>query len=428
MQKQHKLSLFAALLVNINIMLGTGVFVNTVLLAQKMGVWGSTLYILAACIMLPLILCIARLTQTHPGGSFYTYGSTLHPFWGFVSSWSYFVGKLASAALGIHVFSMFMQDVFPALEVYPTLALDTILTFLFAGLNLLHVQAGSKIQSLFLITKLTPIGLIIFYGLHSLHKITIHAPSHIWKNLPVSLPLTIFCCLGFEASCSLSQHIENSKQNAARAILISFGIVITLAILYQTFFSLTLGSVLAKQPDYTEAFPVFFHYVTPEFASTLIPFTSIAVALSSLGGAYGIMYSNVWNLFALAQHKHLIGSSFFKMENRHNIPYLCVFLEGIIVLMHLLFSYGSQIPLQYTSTLGCLTAYTISIASLYKAEKTILSKIGLLSCSIGLIVCFQGFIFTNLSPLVRFGVILIIGIAMFLFTKRSAQLESHKRN
>lgn len=409
-------------------MLGTGVFVNTVLLAEKMGIWGATLYLLAACIMLPLILCIARLTQTHPGGSFYTYGADINPFWGFVSSWSYFVGKLSSAALGIHVFSMFMQDIVPALEVYPTLALDTVSIFLFVGLNLLHVKAGSKIQSLFLVAKVTPIGLIVFYGLHSLHKITIHAPTHIWKNLPVALPLTLFCCLGFEATCSLAQHIENSKQNASRAILISFGVVITLAVLYQTIFSLTLGSVLAKQPDYTEAFPAFFAYVAPHFTHIFTPLTSIAIALSSLGGAYGIMYSNVWNIFALAQHKHLIGSSFFKMENRHNIPYLCVFLEGIICLMHLLFSYGSQIPLQYTSTLGCLTAYTISVMSLYKAEGTTLSKVGLLSCLIGLIACFQGFIFTNLSPLIRFGVILIIGIVMFIFTRRSAQLESHKRN
>lgn len=428
MQKQHKLSLFSALLININIMLGTGVFVNTVLLAQKMGTWGSALYLLAAVIMLPLILCIARLTQTYPGGNFYTYGAALHPFWGFVSSWSYFVGKLATAALGIHVFSLFMQDVFPALEVYPTLMLDSALIGLFVGLNFLHVKTGSKIQSLFLMAKFTPITLIIFYGLHSLEKITIHAPNHIWKNLPIALPLTIFCCLGFETACSLAQHIENAKQNAARVILISFGILITLAFLYQTFFSLTLGPVLAQQTDYTEALPVFFHRVAPAFAQVFIPLASIAIALSALGGAYGVMYSNMWNLYALAQHNHLIGSSFFKMENQYQIPYYCVLLEGVICLMHLLFSYGSQIPLQYTNTLACLTAYTISIVSLYATEKTMLSKIGLLSCLIGLIVCFQGFISTSLSPLIRFGVIVVVGVAMFLFTNRSAQLERHERN
>ena len=74
MHQQHKLSFFAALLININIMLGTGVFVNTVLLAEKGCVWGGGLYLGAALIMLPLILCIAQLTRTHPGGSFYTYG------------------------------------------------------------------------------------------------------------------------------------------------------------------------------------------------------------------------------------------------------------------------------------------------------------------------------------------------------------------
>jgi amino acid transporter len=426
MQNQHKISLFSAILININIMLGTGVFVNTVLLSQKSGTWGAGLYLVAAVIMLPLILCIAQLTRTHPGGSFYTYGAALHPFWGFISSWSYFVGKLASAALGIHVFSMFMQDVIPALELYSTLTLDTCMVLFFVGLNLLHVQAGSTIQSLFLFTKITPIFCIIFYGFHSLQKITIHTPQHIWRNLPIALPLTLFCCLGFEATCSLAQHIEDSKRNAARAILISFGIVITLAVLYQAFFSLTLGSILARQDDYTEAFPVFFHHVTPRFAQMLIPFTSIAIAISALGGAYGIMYSNMWNLFALAQHKHLFGSSLLQSRNRHAIPYLCVFVEGAICLGHLVFSYGSQIPLQYTSTLGCLTAYTISVLSLYHTERSLLSKVGLVSCFVGIVTCLQGFIFTNLSPLVRFTIILIIGIAMFLFTQRSTQLDSHK--
>ena len=157
MSSTSKLSLFEAIFININIMLGTGVFVNTVVLSQKVGALGGLLYLIAGAIMLPLILCIAQLAKHYPGGNFYTYGSTIHPYLGFISTWSYFVGKLATARLGIHVFTLFMQSIFPLINGYNVLLLDSLTIGLFVFLNLLHIRTGSKIQLLFLFTKLTPI-------------------------------------------------------------------------------------------------------------------------------------------------------------------------------------------------------------------------------------------------------------------------------
>lgn len=408
-------------------MLGTGTFINTVLLPERVGALGGFLYIFAGILMLPLILCIARLTRTHPGGNFYTFGSELHPLWGFISTWSYFVGKLASAGLGIHVFNMFIQDLVPYLATYNTLTLDMMVISLFVGLNLLNVRTGSRIQYVFFFTKLTPILLIVLYGLHHIKIIHIHAPHLIWSGFSVALPLTLFCCLGFEVTCSLASHIQNAKQNAYRAILISFVAVIGLSALYQTIFYAALGQTLAGQPDYTEAFPLFFNLTAPHLSSILVPLTSITIAISALGGAYGILYSNMWNLFALAQHNHISGSSYFVRLNNHHIPYLCVLAEGIICMAHLLFSWGSQIPLQYTSTLACLLAYTISIASLLKVERSLLSVVGLLT-SVGLlVVSIQGFIATSMAPFIRMSVIIILGIVMFIINQ-SPKLQSHKGN
>jgi amino acid transporter len=427
MSTPHKLSLLTAIFININVMLGTGIFINTVLLPERVGALGGLLYIASGILMLPLIICIARLTRTHPGGTFYTFGSELHPLWGFISAWSYFVGKLASAALGIHVFNMFMQDVIPVLATYPTMALDAIMVIFFVGLNLLNVRTGSQIQYVFFFTKLTPIALVVMYGLHHVQLIHISAPHIIWSGLAVGLPLTLFCCLGFEATCSLSKHIEDSKKNAYRAIIISFLSVIAISAAYQTIFYAALGKTLTGQPDYTEAFPIFFNLVTPHLSSIIIPFVSIAIAISALGGAYGILYSNIWNLFALAQHNHISGSSYFTRLNSNQIPYLCVLAEGAICMFHLLFSWGAQIPLQYTSTLACLLAYSISVASLLKTERSFLSGVGLVT-SIGLLgVSIRGFMATSLDPLYRLGALILIGIIMF-FMNRSPKLQGHKSN
>lgn len=422
----HKLSLLAAVFININIMLGTGVFVNTVLLAKKVGALGGLLYLSAGILMLPLILCIAKLTHNHPGGSFYTFGASINPFWGFISAWGYFFGKLATASLGIHVFNMFLQNTFPLLSTFNIFILDTFIILLFVCLNLLHIKTGIKIQYFFLIAKLTPLIFVILSGLHCAQLVNIQAPHLIWTGIPVAIPLVLFCFLGFEATCSLAAHIQDAKKNAPRAIFISFGIVVSLAILYQTLFYASMGSELTTQDNYTQAFPLLIGSILPNLKNLLVPLFSIGIALSAVGGAYGILYSNAWNLYALAQHNHIMGASYINQLNKHSIPYLCIITEGVVCIMHLLLTQGAQIPLQYTSTLSSITAYTISITSLFLAERSFLSIVGLGSCSIAIIGCIKAFMHTSLDPLIRFLSILVLGVIMFFLTFRSTQLKGHQ--
>src|SRR5437868_2793596 len=117
-----KLSLFSAILININIMLGSGVFINTALLPQQSGSLSAFVYLIVGLLLLPLILSIAKLMRYHQSDStFYHFGSNISPFFGFVSSWSYFTAKLASCALGIHVCVSFLQRIIPALGMLNTL-------------------------------------------------------------------------------------------------------------------------------------------------------------------------------------------------------------------------------------------------------------------------------------------------------------------
>ena len=95
-----KLSLPAAIIINMNIMLGVGLFVNTISLAKMAGIMSPFIYLFVACLMLPLVLTIAKLLKLHPGGSFYAFGAQeISPLFGFLASWSYFISKMASATL-----------------------------------------------------------------------------------------------------------------------------------------------------------------------------------------------------------------------------------------------------------------------------------------------------------------------------------------
>src|SRR5438132_371967 len=116
MSSDYKLSLPTAILININIMLGSGIFINTTNLAQRAGALGALGYFLVSLLMLPLVLSIAKLLHKYPEGGFYSFARyEINIFTGFLSAWTYFVSKLASATLVIHISVLLMQKLFPLL-------------------------------------------------------------------------------------------------------------------------------------------------------------------------------------------------------------------------------------------------------------------------------------------------------------------------
>ena len=158
MSKDTKLTLWQAVLINVNIMFGTGIFINTVNLAQIAGFFGFISYSLVALILLPLIFSIAALLKIHPKGGFYTYAAKeLSPFFGFISSWSYFISKLSSATLLIHVFSLLIQTIILPLQSIDTFILDFIIIAFFVWINHYCLQTGAHISYLFFFLKLIPL-------------------------------------------------------------------------------------------------------------------------------------------------------------------------------------------------------------------------------------------------------------------------------
>jgi amino acid permease len=116
MSQPQKLSLLSAILINLNIMLGSGIFINTVILTKQAGSLGAVVYLLVALLLLPLIMTIGQLLDYHPtSGTFYDFGRTISPYFGFISSWSYFTAKLCSSALAIHVCLSFLQQIIPVI-------------------------------------------------------------------------------------------------------------------------------------------------------------------------------------------------------------------------------------------------------------------------------------------------------------------------
>lgn len=431
----HKLSLFTAILININITLGAGIFINTAILTQRAGGYGFLSYAIIGGLMLPLILSIASLLRLHPSGGFYVFGAQeIHPFIGFVSTWSYFIGKLASCTLMIHASVLFIQHLIPAYQTVSPFIFDGAIITLFILGNMLHLKTGSAIQRIFMAFKMLPILFVIISGFIFFDHQSLMALPAAWDTFTTTMPLVLYAIIGFEAACSISNRIEHAEKNAPLVVLTSFSIVIVISLLYQLFFYLLIGPELATA-QYSNVFHLLVDTLIPmtyTWRLKLLGLMQIGIAVSALGGAYGILFSNGWNLHTLAHHNHVFGASLLRALNKHAIPYACILTEGLICLMYLTITQGSQLPLQQLGAFGCTLTYTISalafVAVLIRTSASLLWKligsIAVFNCVVLLGSCLYNFSLHGMSALVAF--LLLLGFGAFMYANTSGELEPTK--
>lgn len=430
----HKLSLSTALLVNINVMLGAGIFINTVPLAQEAGFLGFASYALVALLMVPLIAGTALLLHHFPSGGFYTYSArTVHPFMGFVSAWAYFTGKLASAALLVHVCVTMILSIIPSLEIVHPLLWDSAIIGLFAWLTTHHLKTGTALMYSFMVCKVLPILFVLISSIYLWKSWTL--PAYLpWSGIPTTIPLVLFAFNGFEACCSLSTHIENAAKNGPRALYLSFFFVVFLTIAYQLFFYLAAaGTLLDTISSYLHIFPALASLITPQewLQHHLAALLSLALACAALGGSYGILFSNHWNLYALAQHQHVWGAPFLQKLNRYQVPALCITLEALICILYLGVTQAAVPLLQQISALGCVISFTLSMVGLIflaaqqppflRNRYTLIGYSALGSCLLFVGACIRNLALYGPIALLWFGGILGIGILMFYTSPSSVK-------
>ncbi|HSW77108.1 MAG TPA: amino acid permease [Candidatus Saccharimonadales bacterium] len=419
MSNSSKLSLQSAILINLNIMAGAGIFVNIVDLTKALNLAGGILYLFVGLFMFPLVFTFAQLVKTYPSGGFYAFAKPLSPFLGFVSNWTYFFGKLASASLLLHVAASFIQALIPTLfaSVDPVW-ISIVILAIFIYLNFLNVRTGIIIQRCFIAAKSIPMISLIILGIY-LFDFNIFAS---FQMIPVSsfitiLPLVLYCYTGFEAACSISRNIQNAEKNAPKAIFYSFFSIILLYVVFQTLLSMILLPNIQSLSSYTQAYP---------YIASLIPISawlqtklattiSFLIGFSALGATYGLLFSNSWNLYTLAQNKLTFIPNTIGCLNKHGIPTFAVLVEGLICVLFLLITNGNKILLMQTASLGCTITYTISTIAFLHLKKwsNLTGFLSLITCTGFIISCIISSIKYNFVSLNLFIFMFIVGLIMY---------------
>lgn len=421
------LSIRQATLITLNVMFGSGVLINTVNLIKTAGFYGFLSYLLVACCLLPLIVAMMRLVAYYPIGGFYQYiCANMSPFFGFFGAWAYVVGKLASAALLIHVFSLSLKSMLPLVHHVDPFIIDLVVLTFFTWLNYYGLKAGTAISYFFLILKLIPVFFIIFAGLYLSGSWQIAHEPFVASHLLGTIPMVLYALVGFETACSLSLTIENPHKNAPLVIFYACAISILITVAYQLIVYLTIGTELPAQATFFSVIPtIFTHFpaISTQISHVLSHLLHIIIGCAALGGSYGMIFSNAWNIYTLAANNHLIGSHYFVKKNLYGAPFYAILLEIGICLTYLICTTGNQIALQQISVFGISIAFTLSMISLLKRSiklhnffEIIIAVAALGSCALLGGVFVHNFSNSSFFKLAPFIIMVCCGVISYVIT------------
>ena len=367
---KHKISLTTAVLLSMNILIGSGIIVGPGQIAAIAGNASFLAWPIIALLFLPLVLCTAQLSNMFPGcGGFYSYAKEgLNKKAGFVSGWLYIIGytfavsvdllALRKTFIGVGINNFFTQNV---------LVFNIILITLSLLLNLLSFKTISRFLNSLTITKILPLVILIIL-LPFIINPTFTVTSTELSLIPYSLSLAIFGFFGFEYCCSLSHLIEDPEKNAPKAIVIGFLIT---AALY-TFFHFGLLNLMGAQNLGTNGAADFANYLSlpvPYLKTFLIFLIPIASILTIFAGMNGMLNANSILLNSMAQENLFVSiSPWLAKFNKNERPWTAIFAQCVIILI--ISTLTTNIDLVAAlCNLGVFLAFIFPFASLLILQK-----------------------------------------------------------
>jgi len=409
-----QIPVWIAILININIVIGSAFFMGASDILSSSGLLGPISWLLCGLLLLPLVVVLASLASQYPkAGGLYVYSQQrLGPLWGFVSGWGYYVGAAAANAAVLHAFSERFQEIgfignFLSGIGFGGIRLDLFLVALFTVFNLFNIEFLGGAQVLFTVLKSIPLLFVVLSlpFLFSMHNLTTAEMN--WTGMLGSFPLVLFAYIGIEACCAVTDKISGGKKNVSKVIFISFGLIMAIYCLLQFALLCIHGQVQ------TNAFLGILPLLTNNaaFVSWGNTILYIAILSSFLGGFYGMFYYNNWNLNAIAQEKSILFSGPLTLLSKNQAPWVCVFVQSFLIVLFLVLT-GDTYYLIAMADFGTVIAYLLSCISFLTLRKTWIGGLSVLSCSTLIFLCSKNLLDAGLVYVIPFIIILVLGLVL----------------
>ena len=364
MSAHGKISFWTAVLMSINIIVGSGIFFGPQLMAKAAGSFSFLVWPMLGLLVFPVIWSVVQASRLFQGdGGFYTYcASGINPFFGFLAQWLYLVGYIGTASVITTVLrdNIINQFGFTLAAQYPYIFNAVVIAF-FLGLNLMSIELISKVQGLFTLIKMLPLFLValVFWGYWD-SSITYHAGDI--YNLSITFPAAFFAFFGFEACCSLGQYLSGGPRQVGSVILAAFFTVVSLYTLFHFGLIHIMGVDNLTQAG-AIAFPEFMG-LSPKMTALLGAGITGSILLSFSNTIFGVLLTTITNVFTLAKKKIIIGTEVLSKTNAFDRPTTVAVIQGIILWLLLFFVSSFSVLLALTN-LGICSTYLLTVVAVF---------------------------------------------------------------
>ena len=353
---ERKLGLFDSTMMMMGIVIGSGIFLTTGIMAKSISSAGLILlaWLVGGLLILAGALTYAELGAAMPdaGGQYVYLREAYGPLFGFLFGWKLFLVNMTGsiAALGV-AFAVYLGYFLPSLSLQKILlatnvslgnmglslslsagqVVAVLVILLFSAFNYIGVNFGKSVQNVFTVTKIATILLIIVFGLAVGARNPIHLDltpagmdfTQILVGFGIALIAISWAFDGWNNINYVAGEIRNPKRNLPLALILGAVGISILYLLMNVVYLLALP--VEKMSGKVRIAEI---SATSLFGAPAAKLISAAVIIAVLGALNGAIFAGARVYYAMAKDK-LFFQRVGKLHPKFRTPAFAVLIQAL---------------------------------------------------------------------------------------------------
>ncbi|UCE04794.1 MAG: amino acid permease [bacterium] len=345
-QLKRGISLTTAIAIVVGNMIGSGIFITTGFVADKVPGpgWVLLCWIIGGLIAISGALCYVELSTRMPevGGEYVYLKKLYHPLFGFLTGWTSlivgFSAPIASSSLSFAEYTFAGLDIPLSVNtVVPKKIAAILIILMFTIVHYLGVRLGSKVQNI-----LTAFKMIIVFGLAAIGfalgsgqglNLSFHSDSSFNAlTFGTAMMLVMFSYSGWNASAYIAGELKNPKKSLPISLLLGTTIVI---ILYLSINLFIVKSVPFAELKGTTAVVEAASMKT--FGAWIGKILSLLVAIALLSSLSAFIMIGPRVYFAMAKDRLFLPFA-GRIHPKYEVPGRSIIIQAFIAILMVLIS------------------------------------------------------------------------------------------